>query len=436
MEFHDILHGHIVIERNEIAVLMKKLLDTTELQRLRNMRQMNFDVPLIQELGRSRRLPHSVGVAYISLKLAEQSNLNLLQTKELIAAALLHDAAIPPYGHLVETEFKSTERGGFDHAKILESFIFGDLGNRNKFLEILPNRQVEVCEALHTENIKPENVLELVAPTSLKGSAIAAQVDIDNIDNVHRMAIFLGWEGVKENMLSLLSYVKLEADLSLRFSKEASKNLEKWLEYREKIYTMIIAHPECIPHNAFQSDLVELAVKENVISPDNWFMSEPEFEERLRNNYATKTLANQLLSGCEYELVDYVWFKELNLKRKLKNSEIKTKIKEEVFSDIKSSSYFVWFEKGLITRKINWTDFEGRPQTMGVNSQSCMIALVKKQKGGIKGAYKSGSKSAWRSNVIEAFEKLACTRDYRVSFPEDYSGRYNVPGTGEFKFEF
>jgi len=78
MEFHDVLHGHIVIERSDIIDLIKKLLDTTELQRLRNMRQMNFDVPLIQELGRSRRLPHSIGVAYISLQLAQHSNLNLV----------------------------------------------------------------------------------------------------------------------------------------------------------------------------------------------------------------------------------------------------------------------------------------------------------------------------------------------------------------------
>nr|QVX12497.1 HD domain-containing protein [Pseudomonas congelans] len=57
---------------------------------------MNFDVPLIQELGRSRRLPHSIGVTFLAVELAHKSNLNLNDTKALLAAALLHDAAIPP----------------------------------------------------------------------------------------------------------------------------------------------------------------------------------------------------------------------------------------------------------------------------------------------------------------------------------------------------
>jgi HD superfamily phosphohydrolase len=436
MEFHDVLHGHIVIERSDIIDLIKKLLDTTELQRLRNMRQMNFDVPLIQELGRSRRLPHSIGVAYISLQLAQHSNLNLVQTKELIAAALLHDAAIPPYGHLVETEFKAIQGEAFDHAKVLKSFIFGKFEHRNRFYGILPNRQIEVYNTLIGEQISRDNVLELVAPTSKKGSAIAAEVDLDNIDNVHRMAILLGWEGVRENMRLLLSHAKLEKDLSLRFTIDATQYLDKWLEFREKIYTLIIAHPECIPHNAFQSDLVELAVEKNVISPDHWYMSEPEFEESLRKDADTEKLANQLLSGCEYEFVDYVWFKNLNLQSKLKNSVIKNWMMKEVGSDIHNAGYFIWFEKGLITRKINWTDYEDRSHSNGINSQSCMVALVKKSRGGVKGVYKSATKRKWRADVIKAFEKLASTKKYNTAFPEDFSGRYNDTGTGELSFEF
>ena len=115
MEFHDVLHGHIRFnDGDELSALLSDLINSPEINRLRNMRQMNFDVPLIQELGRSRRLPHSIGVAYIALKQAEKSGLSHSQSKTLLAAAMLHDAAIPPYGHLVESEFKSI-RADFKH---------------------------------------------------------------------------------------------------------------------------------------------------------------------------------------------------------------------------------------------------------------------------------------------------------------------------------
>ena len=107
MEFHDILHGHIRFSDSGIVPLLADLIDSPEIHRLRNMRQMNFDVPLIQELGRSRRLPHSIGVVHVATQLAHKCHLDSKQTAILVAAAMLHDAAIPPYGHLVESEFKN-----------------------------------------------------------------------------------------------------------------------------------------------------------------------------------------------------------------------------------------------------------------------------------------------------------------------------------------
>ena len=435
MEFHDVLHGHIVIEQSDIAQLMSRLLNTTELQRLRNMRQMNFDVPLIQELGRSRRLPHSIGVAHIALKLAQKSNLSLQATKELVSAALLHDAAIPPYGHLVETEFKTKRGEAFDHAKILKSLIYGAFNDRNTFLEILPHRQIEVGDILHDEEIDLNRVLDLVAPSSSQGSALAADIDLDNIDNVHRMAALLGWEGVKENIQALLASTKLEKDLTLRFEKVAESHLSKWLDFRQRIYTLIIAHPECIPQNALQADLVELAVDADVITPDHWYHSEPIFEENLRNHEATRTLATQLVSGCEYELADYVWIKDIKDGKKLKNSEVKNILLDKINVDMIDCTYFIWYEKGLISREIKWIDTQGDTHVEGSNSASCMIALVKQSKGGLS-KFTNKRKSEWREAVTNEFVKLADTEKFNLAFPEDFSGSYFGPEIGDLSFEF
>lgn len=124
MEFHDILHGHIKFPDNdELTKLLHDLLNSAEINRLRNMRQMNFDVPLIQELGRSRRLPHSIGVANLAYQLSKKSFLSKQDSKILLAAAILHDAAIPPYGHLVESELKAAS--DFSHERRVEELVRG-----------------------------------------------------------------------------------------------------------------------------------------------------------------------------------------------------------------------------------------------------------------------------------------------------------------------
>lgn len=135
MEFHDILHGLIEFpDFDESTKLLRDLLNSTEINRLRNMRQMNFDVPLIQELGRSRRLPHSIGVANLAFKLSKKSLLDDRNSKVLLAAAIMHDAAIPPYGHLVESELKATS--SFSHERRVEELVRGkegDFGNTEIF---------------------------------------------------------------------------------------------------------------------------------------------------------------------------------------------------------------------------------------------------------------------------------------------------------------
>lgn len=433
MEFHDVLYGLIKFEQQEVRSLVRDLLDTTELHRLRNMRQMNFDVPLIQELGKSRRLPHSIGVAYISLVLSQKGKFEIKQTKELVAAALLHDAAIPPYGHLVETELKAQPGCKFDHAEILRELIFGTFSDRDAYKQILPGRSIEIGKILLKHKVDRDTVLKLVSPGVGSKSPIAADVDLDNIDNIHRMAVLLGWDGAKENLNALLQNTVAHGLKQLRFMPKAEKYLKKWLEFRENIYTMIIAHPECIPDNALQSDLVELAVERKVISHDTWFKSEPIFEEELRVDKVTSKLAIQLISGNEYQLFDYVWFKDIESNNKLTNKDIKHHMLYSVATQLKDSTYFVWFEKGLINRKISWLDQYGHAHKLGKDSKSCLIALVKRSPGGTS-HYSAGVHKKWRQSVIKEFAHILKSNSFQVAFPEDYTGKYTNPETIGFEF--
>lgn len=431
MEFHDILHGLIRFPSEDLRSLLADLIDSPEIHRLRNMRQMNFDVPLIQELGRSRRLPHSIGVTYLAVELAQKSNLDLKSTKELLAAAILHDAAIPPYGHLVESELKRIDPD-FNHEETLARMIRGELSGDNDYQEIVYGKQLQLASILRKHDVDQDAVINLVCPKNSAASAVSADIDIDNIDNVHRMAAMLGWDNARENVRELRVGMRLHGKRGLSFSDESIKFLRIWLDFRQRIYTMIIAHPECIPYNALQNDLVRLAVAQKVITPEHWYMTEPVFEEKLRECKETEVLAKQLISGCDYQLIDYVWFKNFKASSKRKNGEIAEFLEKTVNAPVKDAGYFIWNEKGLVSRKIEILTHENKKVILGEDSTSCMIALVKTTAGKVKPA--KSDISLWRKDVAASFCDFLGVSLFEADFPETYTGSFYAE-TDELKLE-
>lgn len=430
MEFHDILQGHIQFaDDDELTKLLFDLINSPEINRLRNMRQMNFDVPLIQELGRSRRLPHSIGVANLAYRLSKKDFLSIEESKVLLAAAIMHDAAIPPYGHLVESELKATPLG-FSHEKRVEELIRGQKNSQSN-IEIIPGKFPQVLEILNKHHTNVDSVVSVICPSNGVKTPISADIDIDNIDNVHRMAAMLGWDNAKENFKQIINSIALDGLGEMRFSHNAKSYINKWLDFRSRIYTLIIAHPECVPYNALQADLVRLSVENEIITSQDWWLSEPEFEEKLRNSDKTKALANQLISGCEYSLIDYVWIKNFQTKKKWHNADI---VREFTVNNPprEGCGYFVWNEKGLISREIKIKGITEEHDILGFNSTSCMIAYVKKTSGMIK-LRKSEIKD-WRQKTLDKFIQLFETSNFRVDFPENYSGTFLARNNNEFDF--
>lgn len=434
MEFHDILHGRIqFMEGDPLTLMLFELINSPEIHRLRNMRQMNFDVPLIQELGRSRRLPHSIGVANLAYSLAKKCLLNDHDSKALLAAAILHDAAIPPYGHLVESEFKSVAPD-FKHEKRVEGLIRGTISPQNKYQDIVPGKSLQVSAILNRHHVDISKVFEIICPADGKKSPISADIDLDNIDNVHRMAAMLGWPGARENFNDIVSYLSLKGLEALSFSRNSIPSIERWLDFRQKIYTMIIAHPECVPYNALQADMVRQSVSEKIISPDDWWLSEPEYEEKLRSKeHGTRALAVQLISGCNYQLIDYVWIKNYQSTTKKHNAEIVKHLLENLPVQA-DQGYFVWNEKKLISRRIKISGDGWQGEYLGADSTSCMIALVKKTIG--KPKWTKPQSLKWRRDAMTEFTRIFDSHEFEADFPETYTGDFLAHKNNEIRISY
>ena len=104
MEIYDIIHGNIVID--DIA---KRIIDTEEFQRLRNIKQLgccNFVFPGAVHT----RFEHSIGVYHLAKKYIDLLNVNnqyfTKRERECISVAgLIHDIGHGPYSHLFDDLF-------------------------------------------------------------------------------------------------------------------------------------------------------------------------------------------------------------------------------------------------------------------------------------------------------------------------------------------
>ena len=104
MEIYDIIHGNIVIEG-----IAKRIIDTEEFQRLRNIKQLgccNFVFPGAVHT----RFEHSIGVYHLAKKYIDIFNKDkeyfTEREKECISiAGLIHDIGHGPYSHLFDELF-------------------------------------------------------------------------------------------------------------------------------------------------------------------------------------------------------------------------------------------------------------------------------------------------------------------------------------------
>lgn len=424
MLFTDHLYGTIDFRGTPYADLIYELLGCPEVQRLRHMRLMNFDVPYIQDLATTRRYPHSIGTCYLAYKTVEKTPLPLSQKKAIIAAALIHDIGILPYGHLLESIIKFRIQNSFSHERIVHSILNGTYHSTNKYHQILPDESLRLSKVLKQNNLSTDQVYNLICPPKGSSTAISADVDLDNLDNVHRMASLLGYKDARDNLLNISDNITIDKNLKLIFSPLITNRIERWLEIRQKIYTMIIAHPECVPYNAFLSQLLHSAVDNKVITTDQWYLTDQLLELELLKDESTKDLAKWLFSRPQYELVDYVWLTSLE-KASTPLQDLEKKVVTQKFDLPKKSDYFFWSENKLISREVTISLKNGETKKIGINSSSILISLISKTDYNLERIKVPFiQKQNWRKQVINFVEKNLSDWAFEPKFPEDYTGDF------------
>lgn len=311
IEVMDSLYGSISFGE-ELSALMR----APVVQRMRHIRLSNIDSLALPGIAGLNRFEHVLGTAYLSTIVGCGGSLAPNERIALHAAALMHDWAITAFGHLVEEAFAYVG-STFNHEGKLHEMIASpassDIGGVNR--QVLRGRETGILDwCTKVFGSEADRYLRLITETiagrGYMGPIIAGNIDLDNIDNLHRIAFHMGLRIDTEAPVRL-SRCLLGATESGRpiFSGEARDDLQSWVELRRNVYThLMLAQPDFTTKLMLLYATVQAMRAEEFIDQD-WNMTDVDFVSRLLQSKVreTRETADRWVAGEFWEMAPLVW---------------------------------------------------------------------------------------------------------------------------------
>lgn len=242
MYIWDALYGKI-----EFEPIFYKCMMSPEVQRLREVRLCNINSLCITGSSNINRFEHSVGTAYLAalnINSIAQSHLKHdKKTKEtFVIAALLHDVANGPFGH--SYEYIMGKQGFYPEKGLDDILSFEGIGankTETRYTPIYFGKLKTLRDILDEQQKK--TIEAIIAGNHQLSGLLSSQIDLDNIDNVFRMAHHMGLSFSKKAPLCLAQNMYV-VDGSVRFNREAEPYLIEWFEVRKKVYKFLLLNPQ------------------------------------------------------------------------------------------------------------------------------------------------------------------------------------------------
>jgi HD superfamily phosphohydrolase len=237
--FLDPLYGRINFDDALLA-----LIRTPTIQRLRHVRLSNIDSLDMPAIANLSRFEHVLGVAYLSGQVGFRAGLPFRDSLVLRASALLHDWAITSFGHLVEEALQYVGTR-FDHEEKLGQMLArqdsDEIGGAD--LQILVGRETGLRGWAkkfggNDRDSLLHDVMLHIQGKGRMGRAISGEIDLDNIDNVFRMAFHMGLDVDRDTPRRLAkAMVALNGDRGEPvFRRSAEDDIERWRQTRAEVY--------------------------------------------------------------------------------------------------------------------------------------------------------------------------------------------------------
>lgn len=308
----DPLYGEINFDE-PIRMLMR----IPTIQRMRHVRLSNIDSLDLPSVANISRYEHVLGVTFLAESAGFRNSLSPFDDLAFRSAALLHDWAITSFGHLVEEALQYVGTS-FSHEEKLRRLMASDgdedLGGAD--LQVLVGRESGIRKwahkfAGHDGDKLITAIVDLIGGQGPWAQAIAGTIDLDNIDNVCRMAYHMGRSEARELPLSLAAaMVVLNPKTgTIGFKRSAEEQIAQWLETRRWVYDRLMLSERDFAGKLMLLYATVSAYQAGEIHSSDWTLVDHEFIHRLTSSSHSDVAetAKRWLVGELWEISELCW---------------------------------------------------------------------------------------------------------------------------------
>jgi uncharacterized protein len=308
--FFDALYGDV-----ELCPKIADLVSQPLVQRLRQVRLSNIDSISMPGISSITRYEHALGTAHLADRVGVQLSLPENEHILLQAAALIHDTAITPFGHLAEEALKYLD-SDFNHEEKWSLLLAGsdttDIGGSNLqlFLGHKGRLQEWALRTFGTVEILRE-VVDTITGRGKFGRLIVGEIDLDNLDNVSRIAHHMGLEGRRDLPERIAAcIVGMTSDGIPVFADQTVQLVEEWLECRRAVYGRLMLSEVDFTGKVMLLYASVNAFERNYLSQQDWKMYDSEFLSRLISPTVDKDISETVkrwLLGDLWDIGPLLW---------------------------------------------------------------------------------------------------------------------------------
>lgn len=308
----DPLHGPITLDDDLLALVRAPVV-----QRLRHVRLSNIDSIDMPAIANLSRFEHVLGVAHLAGEVGFRGGLSPFELLVLKGSALLHDWAITSFGHLVEEALQYVGTR-FDHERRLSDILAGEgpgeIGGAD--LQILVGRETGIRSwAGKVAGSQGESLMHAmmdhIRGRGRMGRVISGDIDLDNIDNVYRMAFHMGLAVDKAVPVRLArAMVGVTKDGEPIFRTDAEMDIHAWRGTRREVYQhLMLAERDFVGKLMILSATVQ-AYEAGEITTEDWSLVDHAFIMKLLGSGTREVCetARRWIAGELWENVPLRWF--------------------------------------------------------------------------------------------------------------------------------
>jgi HD superfamily phosphohydrolase len=280
--------------RFETPSFLDRLIMGPEVRRLMEVRLLNAPTPSVPTLSEIRRFSHTLGVLHLALR-NPHFGLRKDEVRALLAAILIHDAATPPFAHLLEYYLK--DRSGWNHESALPDVLTGHHVFENVAHQILPGEELKFKSLCASKEIDFELVLKIVRKEHPASVVLFGALDFDNLDNVLRMAWALGLAPDPAPFLKIAAALGASIDGEPILSDDLRSEVETWAHVRKTVYEILIFDEPTVASQAVLTKAIRLLFDGKQTSDINWARRDGDLLDLLFRSSETKEFMLRYYSG-------------------------------------------------------------------------------------------------------------------------------------------